>query len=125
MEPDAALEGEVGQVADRVDGAVAVVARRPDEGDRLIVNVVAHPVHVHLRRDRVDRCPPQLDTEEVAGLVEGGVGRLGLDHVRPRHATRLGGVLAVGEDRVQNAARPARGHQAAGIVPGGDRRALP
>ena len=120
VEPDAALEGDVGQVADRVDGAVAVVAGRPDEGDRLVVNVVPHPVHVDLRRHRIDRRPPQLDAEEVAGLVEGRVGRLGLDHVRPRHAARLGGVLAVGEDGVQDAAGPARGDQAAGVVTGGD-----
>ena len=116
VQPDAALEGDVGEVGDGVDGAVAVVAGGPDEGNRLVVHVVAHPVHVDLGRDRVDRRPPQLDAEEVAGLVEGGVRRLGLDHVGPRHAARLGRVLAVGQDRVQDAARPAGGDQAARVV---------
>ena len=121
MEPDAALEGDVGQVADRVHGAVAVVAGRPDEGDGLVVDVVPHPVHVDLRAHRVDRRPTQLDAEEVARLVESRVGRLGLDDVRPCHSSRLGGVFAVGEDRVQDAARPARGHQPTRVVAGGDR----
>src|SRR3984957_6381230 len=57
----------------------------------------------------------------MARLVEGGVGGLGLDHVRAGHAPLLGRVLAVGEDRVQNAAGPAGGHQAAGVVTGGQR----
>ena len=89
VEPDPALEGEVGEVADRVDGAVAVVAGGPDQGDRLVVHVVAHPVHVDLGRHRVDRRPPQLDPEEMAGLVEGGMGRLGLDHVGTRSTPRV------------------------------------
>ena len=121
MEPDAALEREVGQVADRVDGAIAVVAGRSNQCDGLVVDVVADPVHVDLGRDGVDRRPPQLDPEEMARLVEGGVGGLGLDHVRLRHTARLGGVLAVGEDRVQDAAGPAGGHQPAGVVTCGHR----
>jgi len=38
MEADAAPECDVGELLDRVDGAVAVVARRPDEGHGLVVD---------------------------------------------------------------------------------------
>ena len=65
---------------------------------------------------------PQLDAEEVAGLVEGGVGGLGLDDVGPGDAPGLGRMLAVGEHGVQDAAGAAGGDQPARVVTGGCRR---
>ena len=121
VEADAALEGDVGQVADGVDGAVAVVAGRADQGDRLLVDVVPHPVHVHLGGHRVDGGAPQFHAEEMAGLVEGRVRRLGLDDVGAGDAPGLRRVFAVGEDRMQDAPRPAGGDQAARVAPGGRR----
>ena len=119
VEADAALEGDVGEVADGVDGAVAVVAGRAHQRHRLVVDVIAHPVDVDLRRGLVDRRPAQLHAEEVAGLVERRVGGLGLDQVRARHSAGLRPVLPVRQDGVHDAPRPARGDQPAGVVTGG------
>ena len=63
------------------------------------------------RRLRVDRRDPQLDAEQVAALVERRVAGLGLHEVRSRHAAGLPGVLAVGDQRVQDRAGPAGRHQ--------------
>ena len=118
VQPHALLEGDLGQIGDGVDRAVAVVAGRADERHRLVVRVLAHPVDVHLGGEGIDRRPPQLDPEEVARLVEGRVCRLGLDHVGTGHPPGLGGVLAVGQDGVQDAAGAPGGDQATGVVAG-------
>ena len=72
-------ERHVRELGDGVDGAVAVVAGRADDGDGLVVDVLVDPLDVDERGLGVDRGAPQLDAEEVAGLVEGGMGGLGLD----------------------------------------------
>ena len=50
------------------------------------------------------------------GLAEGGVRGLGLDHVRAGDAPGLGRVVAIGEDRVQDAPRSPGGDQPARVV---------
>ncbi len=82
-------ERHLGQLADGVDSAVAVVAGGPDERHGLVVDVVPHPVDVDLGGHRVDRRTPELHAEEMACLVEGGVRRLGLDHIGTGDAARL------------------------------------
>ena len=116
VQADARFDRDVGERTDRVDGAVAVVAGRPDDGHRLVVDVVGHPVDVDLGRRRVDRRPAELDAEQVARLVERRVRRLRLDQVGPGHAAGRRRVLAVGEDGVADAAGPARRDEAGAIV---------
>ena len=118
MQADAALEGEVRKLGDGIDGAVTVVAGRADQGHRLVVDVRAHPVDIHLGGERIDRGPPELHPEEVAGLVEGGVGRFGFDQVGPGHAAALRRVLAVGQNGMQDAPGAAGGDQPARFVAG-------
>ncbi len=112
VEADPLLEGQFAERGDGVDRAVAVVAGRADDGHRLVVDVVGHPVHVDQGGQRVHRGVAELDAEEVAGLVEGRVGRLGLDDVRAGDGALLAGVLAVGQHGVGDAARPPGGDQA-------------
>ena len=83
VQADAALEGQRAELLDRVDRAVAVVARRAEDGDRLVVDVPADVGDVDLRGVRIDRRLAQLDAEQVARLVERGVAGLGLHEVRP------------------------------------------
>ena len=117
VEADPPVEGDVRERLDRVDGPVPVVAGRADEGDGPVVDGTGHPVGVHPRGDGVDGGHPQLDAEEVAGLVERRVGRLGLDHVGTGDAADRGGVVAVGEHGVADAAGPARRDEADRIGP--------
>ena len=112
VEPDAVLHGEVRQRSDGVDRPVAVVARRPHDGDGLGVDVGVHPPGVDLGGDGVDRCHPQLDPEQVTGLVERGMRGLRFDHVGTADVALLGGPLAIGEHGVGDAARAPAGQQA-------------
>ncbi len=118
MKADATLEREVGELCDRVDRAVPVVARGADHRDGVLVDQRGHRGDVGLHRLRVDRCAPALDCEQVARLVEGGMRGLGLDEVGPVDAPRLFGELAVGEHRVQDGAAAARGDEADGLAVG-------
>ena len=59
----------------------------------------------------VDRRVAQLDAEQVARLVEGGVAGLGLDEVGPGDAPRRRRLLAVGEHGVEDAAGAAGGDE--------------
>ncbi len=97
-------EGELRQLLDRVDGPVAVVARGSDESDGVRVDRPLHPLGVDQRGRRVDRGDPSLDPEEVAGLVERRVGRLRLDHVGTVDPALAGRVVAIGEQRMADAA---------------------
>ena len=121
VEADAALEREVGQLADRVDGAVPVVTGRAHDRDRVLVDQLLHRADVDERAVRIDRRAPQLDAEQVARLVERGVPGLGLHEVRPVDAARLLRVLAVRQHRVEDAAAPARGDEAGRRVAGARR----
>ena len=109
---------ELRQLGDRVDRAVGVVARRAHDRDRLVVDQLGHRVDVGQRGLRVDRRDAQLDPEQVTALVEGRVAGLGLHEVGPGDAPGLAGVLAVGDERVQDRAGPARGHQAGRLAVG-------
>ena len=75
VEPDPVAQGDVGQGLDRVDGPVAVVAGRPDDGHGVGVDVPVDPLGVDLGGDRIDRGHLQVDAEQMAGLVEGRDGR--------------------------------------------------
>ncbi len=118
VHPDPARRRERRELGDRVDGAVGVVAGRAHDRDRLVVDELRHRVDVGQSRLRVDRRDAELDPEQVAALVERRVPGLGLHEVGPGHAPRLAGVLAVGDQRVQDRARPAGGHQPGGLSPG-------
>ncbi len=108
VETDAPIERERTEVADRIDGAVAVVTGRADERHGVLIDVVRHPVQVDQGRRGVDGRDAHLHPEEVTGLGKGRVRRLGFDHVRtPRRRP----VLAVRQHRVRDRPRTARGHQ--------------
>jgi hypothetical protein len=84
VQADAALDRQVAERLDGVDGAVAVVAGRPDDRDGVLVDARRHLGDLDGGRGRVDRGDAQLDAEQVAGLVERRVGGLGLHDVRVR-----------------------------------------
>jgi hypothetical protein len=79
---DTPLAGDGAQLTDRVDGPVPVVAGGADHCQGGVVDVVRDPVEVDQCADRVDRAAALLDAQQVAGLGERGVGRLGHDQVR-------------------------------------------
>ena len=111
MEPDPVAQCDLGHRLDGVDGPVAVVARRSDDGHGVGIDVAIDPVGIDLGGDRIDRSHLQLDPEQMAGLVERRVRRLRLDHVRPVDPAVPGRVFAVGQHGVADAPGPARGHQ--------------
>ena len=106
VQSDAVLECDRPQVADRVDRAVTVIRRRPDQRHGIGVDVATHPIEVDRRGHRIDRRDTHLHAEEVAGLGEGGMGGLGLDHVGTGGSRRVG--FAVGEHGVGDRPRSAR-----------------
>ncbi len=97
---------------DGVDGPVAVVAGGADDGHGLVVDVLVDPADVDERGLGVHRGPAQFDAEEMARLVEGGVGGFGLDDVGSGDPSLLMGVLPVGQHGVGDAPRAPRRHEA-------------
>ena len=118
VQPDAMREGDLSQGADRIDGAVAVVAGGADDGHGLIVDGIGDLGWVDQRGGRVNRDPTKLDAEEVARLVEGRVRGLGLNDVRPLDATGCSTVFAIRQHGVADRAAAPCGEQAAGIAIG-------
>ena len=111
VQADAALDRQLGHLADRVDRAVAVVAGRADDRHGVLVDLGAHRSHVGLGAHRVDRHVPLLEAEQLGRLAERRVGGLGLHDVGVGDPPRPAG-LAVGEDRVGDRRGAARGDDA-------------
>ena len=112
------LERDVRKRLDGVDGAIAVVAGRPDQGDGRSVHRSGHPVRVHPGGHRIDGSDPQFDAEQVACLVERRVGGFWLDDVGAHDVPGRHGVIAIGQQRVADAPCSARRHQADRLGPG-------
>jgi hypothetical protein len=103
VEAGAAREGELGELGDRVDRPVAVVARRADDRHGALVDQLLDPVGPDQGGLRIHRRVAQLDPEQVTGLVEGGVPGLGLDHVRALDVALGAPLLPVREHRLGDA----------------------
>ena len=112
MEADALFDRQPAELGDRVDGAVAVVAGRADDGDGVVVDEGLDRGEVDHGGGRVDGGVTQLDAEEVAGLVERRVGGLGFDHVGASHPALLQRVLPIGQHGVTDAAGTPAGQHA-------------
>ena len=110
MQPDGAVEGQGAEVFDGIDRSVAVVARGPDDRDRVFVDELLDRVDVDARVGLVDRRGPTLHVEEVARLVERGVRGLRLHNVREDDPTRAP-VLAVSKHCMEDAAGTTAGDE--------------
>ena len=110
MHPDPTLLCQRGDLFDRVDQPVGVVARGPDQRDRLVVDQFGHRGDVRgvrLGQRRV----PDLDVHPVGALVQSHMGGDRHDHVGLGDAAFPRG-LAVGVERGDQALGTAAGDHA-------------
>ena len=114
MKAEVVLEGDLGELFDRVDQPVRVVRRRADQGDRVLRHVIAHPVDVGdppARQRRLEH----LDAEQVPRLLQRNVSRDRDDHLRLCDPLFGAAAVPVHEQGVDEALGATERHDAAGL----------
>ena len=110
VQADAPRPRQLGELLDRVDEAVRVVAGAADQRDRLVVDEVGHGGDVG-EIAVGERRVPHLDVHPVRALVQRAVRGHRHDQVGPGHAAGAR-LLAVRVQRGHQALRAAAGHDA-------------